>query len=193
MKQKSWLALAVTIIIVAAGVELYVWRSGPSEKLPEDAPSFNPMTYFPHLQPGEIAEDFEGEYVAGGVESISYPEDGGMTLLFVLSPSCGTCAKTIPVWNQLAAQIEPPARVFGFVMGSYQGEKRLLEEKPLDVPLLRFPSPNVVQQYKITRVPQTILVGPGGKVETAILGELDSSQVRGLLERLGVGPEEPSV
>ncbi len=192
MKQKNWLALAAVIIIVVVSVELYVWRSGPSEELPDGAPTFDPMTYFPRLQPGEIAQAFEGEYIAGGVESISYPEDGGMTLLFVLSPSCGTCAKTIPLWNQLAAQIEPPTRVFGFVIGSYQGEKRLLEEKRLDVPLLRFPSPNVVQQYKITRVPQTILVGPGGKVETAILGELDSSQVRGLLSRLGVGPEEPS-
>ncbi len=192
MKQKSWLALAAVIIIVVVGVELYVWRSGPSEELSEDVPNFDPMTYFPHLQPGEIAQAFEGEYIAGGVESISYPDDGGMTLLFVLSPSCGTCAKTIPLWNQLAAQIEPPARVFGFVMGTYQGEKRLLEEKRLDVPLLRFPSPIVVKQYKITRVPQTILVRPGGKVETAILGELDSSQVRGLLERLRVGSEEPS-
>jgi peroxiredoxin len=192
VKQKHWLALAVFLGVVV-GVELYVFRGGPSAEESSVAPNFDPMTYFPHLEPGEIAPAFEGEYVGGGKESIGYPEGGGKTLLFVLSPSCGTCAKTIPKWSQLAAQLEPPARVFGLVIGSYQGEQRLMKDKSITFPLLRFPNRSVVEQYKISKVPQTILVAPGGRVEAAILGELNGSQVKDLLHRLAGRPEKPSI
>lgn len=192
MKQERWLALAV-ILVAVVGVELYVWRSGPSDQSADSstvAPNFDPMKYFPHLEPGADAPAFEGEYISGGKESFNYPEDGGKTLLFVFSSSCGTCARTIPTWNQLAARIEHPARVFGFVIGSYQDERRLLAKENLDFPLLRFPNRDVVERYRISKVPQTLLIAPGGKVETVILGELTGTHVSDLLSRVAGRPGE---
>ena len=117
--------------------------------------------------------------------------DGGKTLFFVLSPSCGTCERTIPTWNRIARQSKAPVRIFGLVVGSYQGEKRLVEEDRLEFPVLRFTEKETLQQYKISKVPQTILVAPGGKVEKAIVGKLTDEQVDDLL-RWVVGQREES-
>lgn len=188
LKGRHQLAIVIALVLFG-GIEVYVWRGeeqGSPETPREAATAVTPMEYFPHLRPGDEVVAFEAERLEGGTERIEYPADGPKTYLFVLSLTCGTCAKTIPKWNRLAQELDGSARVFGIVLGSYQREQQLLKEKGLAFPAIRFPSKEIMQQYKASKVPQTILVAPGGTVESNRIGELTDDDVDELLARAAV-------
>ena len=89
MTNRRWIALVLGLAVVSA-IEIYVWTSGTET---ESAPiRFNPLDYFPHLEPGEIVPAFDAENQDGDIERIEYAETG-KTLFFVLSATCGTCHK----------------------------------------------------------------------------------------------------
>lgn len=175
---------------MVGGIEVYVWKTGQVEKTAnnEQAPAIHPLEHFPHLTPGDEVVAFEATRLEGGTKRIEYPPEGKKTFLFLLSPSCGACAKTVPKWNRLASELEGRARVLGIVLGRYQSEQERLREKRLAFPVVRFPSREIMNRYKAYKVPQTIVVVPGGKVEENILGELTDQQVDELVAR--VKPED---
>lgn len=189
MKDKHWLALAVGLAAVGA-IEIYLWQSGREEANPPSPMPASPLEFYPHLRPGETAPAFDAERLGGGRERIDFPEKGGKTFLFILSLTCGTCAKTVPLWNRLARESEGRARVFGVVVDTYQNELELMRQKNIAFPTVRFPSKAVQLRYKVTKVPQTLLIGPGGKVEKAIVGLLSDAQVEELLDQAVPGGGE---
>ena len=153
---------------------------------------FDPLEYFPHLEAGDEVPPFVAENLKGGTEAIDYPADGQKTFLFVLSPNCGSCLKMVPKWNRIVREIGDRARIFGLVVGSYQSEQKLLEQKELEFPALRFPNEELLRRYKLNKVPQTILVAPGGRVEKNVQGELTDAQVEDLLDRVSAHSTETS-
>ena len=185
MKGKYRLAIVLVLTLVG-GVEVYLgWsgRYGASSERSSRTPSPSPMEYFPHLKPGDPAVAFEAQRLPGGTQQIESPAEGPPTYLFVLSLTCGTCAKTVPKWNRLARELDGRARVFGIVLGSYQREQELLEEKGLAFPVVRFPNRETMERYKANKVPQTIVVAPGGTVESNVMGELTDDDIDELLSR----------
>ena len=183
MTGTRWLAVAL-LLLALGGIELYVWQSGkqPSERASSaETRAIHPLEGFSHLKPGEQAVAFEAERLDGGSERIDFPLDGPKTYLFLMSLTCGTCARTIPKWNRMALELEGRARVLGIVLGSYQREQELLEKKELTFPAIRFPSKEIMNAYKVNKVPQTIVVAPGGAVEENVVGGLTDRQVEELV------------
>lgn len=177
MKEKYWALLAV-LLMAAGGVELYLLERGP-----EKQESLTPSEYFPHLKPGEKVPAFDADRFGGGKERLDYPSTGGKTLVFVMSLTCGSCLKTMPHWNRIASETRGQTRTVGVVIGKYENEDELLKEKELGFPVYRFPDEKMQLVYKVSRVPQTLLIGPGGKVEQAIVGELSDAQIADLIGR----------
>lgn len=190
MKAREWQAI-VAVVAVVVGIELTLVLSDDPPPEPA-AETGETLANYPRLGPGENVPAFEAENFAGGRERIDFSAEGGKTFLFILSPTCGSCRNTLPLWNRLAGEIEGRARVYGLVMGSYQRGKELLEEGRLGFPALRFTHQDVIQSYKVRRVPQTILVAPGGHVIEAVVGELSEAQVEDFLLLAGPGPAESS-
>lgn len=183
MKEKHWLLLAAVLLAVGA-VELYLWHGSRAEESPPPT-KVNPLEYYPRLATNEIAPVFEADRIEGGRVRVEFPEDGGKTFLFVLSLTCGTCEKNVPYWNRLARESAGKVRTFGLVVDrlEYQREQALLKEKAFHFPALRFNDKDLVLRYKVTKVPHTILVGPGGRVEKTIVGALTQEQFEDLLAR----------
>jgi hypothetical protein len=193
MRRRFWLALA-SVILVVVGIEVYIWRVGSQTATPP--PQFNPLEYFPHLQPGEQVPSFEAETPDGGSERIDYEDGEEKTLLFAFSVTCGTCMKTIPYWNRIAREVGSEVRVYGLLVEhrgavhAVRAEQKLLDGDELQFPVLRFRDEGSYEDYKITKVPQTILVGSGGEVETVLMGELSDSQLDEILARVHVRTHE---
>ena len=194
MSGKRWLAIALLLLGVG-GIELTIWRNGQRNSGSSsytETRAIQPLEDFPHLKPGEQALEFEAERLDGGSERIDYPLDGPKTYLFLMSPTCGKCARTVPKWNRMASQLEGRARVLGIVLGSYQTEQRLLEKKVLAFPAVRFPSKEILNAYKVKKVPQTLVVAPGGTVEESVMGALNDQQVEELVALAKLGDETGS-
>jgi hypothetical protein len=169
-----------------------MWTETTDTKSPPA--TFNPLEYFPHLAPGEIVPGFDAEDPDGGIERIDYSESG-KTLLFVLSATCGTCRKNLSFWNRILAEIPSEVRVIGLLVGSgesysYQAEQNLLERDEVRFRLFRFRDEEDLNRYKVSKVPQTILIGSAGRVEACFLGELSDETVDEILSELGSSNEE---
>jgi hypothetical protein len=190
MNRRRWIALVVGLGVVSA-IEVYVWME--TTETEESPPiEFNPLEYFPHLEPGDVVSAFDAEKPDGGIENIEY-SDNRKTLLFVLSSTCGTCRKNLPYWNRILGEIQGDVRVFGFIVGggsSYQKEQALLDSGEIRFPVFRFRDEETRARYKATKVPQTILIGRAGKVEMCLMGLLSDEQVDELLGRLRSSGEE---
>jgi len=190
VKAKQWQAI-VAVLAVVVGIELYLLLSDDPPPEPA-AESGETIASYTHIGRGENVPAFEAEDFAGGRERIEFSAEGGKTFLFILSPTCGSCRDTLPHWNRLAGEMEGRARIYGLIMGSYQRGKELHDEGSLGFPALRFTKQEVVQSYKVRRVPQTILVAPGGHVIEAVVGELSEAQVEDFLRLAGTDVTESS-
>jgi hypothetical protein len=190
MSPRWWVALVVLLGVVSA-VEIYIWMGGADDESPPT--QLNPLEHYPHLTPGEAVPAFDVEDPDGRIERIDYSESG-KTLLFVLSASCGTCSENLPYWNRIVGEFPNDVRILGLLVGggesySYQREQSLIEGDDARFPILRFRNAEDLKRYKVTKVPQTILIGSGGRVEACIMGRLSDEKVDEVRIALGSSSE----
>jgi hypothetical protein len=68
MSHRRWIALVVGLSVVTA-VEITVWMA--NTETDESPPTeFNPLEYFPHLEPGDVVPAFDVEKRDGSIERI---------------------------------------------------------------------------------------------------------------------------
>ena len=120
--------------------------------------------------PGDVFPAFDAEAVNGGVQHVDFPRGSRTVLLFFLS-SCSVCHKMIPEWNRAYQRRPPTLKVFGVLLD--QEPPGFFAVTPLTFPVLRAPSREFLQARKISRVPVTLRVGQGGKVEEVAVGIVD--------------------
>jgi len=123
----------------------------------------------PQLTPGDVVPAFDAEGLDGVTHHVSYGKQPTV-LLFFLS-SCPHCQKQIPEWNR-AYERRPPGVNVVAVMLDHEPPGFFLA-LPVSFPVLRAPSREFSRTFKISRVPMTIRVGPGGKVEDVGSGPTD--------------------
>ncbi len=124
----------------------------------------------PPLLPGDKVTVFSSASLDGGVTNVDYPAKGATVLLFFLS-SCGTCHKMIPEWNRAYARQAPGLRVLGVVLD--QPPPGFLTAMGIRFPVLASPGRQVLDAYRVQRVPVTLRIGPRGVVEDAANGIVD--------------------
>ena len=132
-----------------------------------DVPSPSPSP--PQLAPGDVVPSFDAEGVDGVMHHVSYGKQPTV-LLFFLS-SCPHCQKQIPDWNR-AFERRPPGVNVVAVMLDHEPPGFFLA-LPVSFPVLRAPSREFSRMFKISRVPLTVRVGPGGRVEDVGSGPTD--------------------
>jgi hypothetical protein len=101
---------------------------------------------------------------------VEFPKGSRTVLLFFLS-SCSVCHKMIPEWNRAYERRPKTLQVFGVLLD--REPPGFFAVTPLAFPVLRAPSREFLQARKISRVPVTLRVGQGGKVEDVAVGIVD--------------------
>jgi len=123
---------------------------------------------------GAVLPVFEARALDGSIRRIDYPKGKTTVLVFFLS-SCPTCHKMIPEWNRAFARRAPQVEIWGVILD--QEPPGFFDLMPVAFPVLRSPGPEFTRAHNINRVPLTLRVAPGGKIEDLSLGQVDPIRV----------------
>jgi hypothetical protein len=158
---------------VAVGLTLAMLLSSGTPGLalaPQEAPSPSPPAPPPGPAKGEVLAPFDAQGVDGESYRVDYPKGTTTLLLFFLS-GCPHCQRMLPEWGRLYQQRRDSLKVLGVIMDREPPGFFTAAQIPFQV--VRAPSPEFLRSYKISKVPATIRVAPGGKVEDLAVGPVD--------------------
>ena len=124
----------------------------------------------PILRIGDTVPAFHAAGFDGAIKSIDYPKGTNTLVVFFLS-GCPTCHKMLPLWNEAYARRPKNMTMVGVVLD--QPPPGFFEAAQIAFPVFRSPGKEVLDAFKLKRVPYTVRVAPGGRVEGADLGLLD--------------------
>ena len=130
------------------------------------APAPSPEPEF--VKVGETIPPFEATGIDGTVRAVKYEKP--TVLVFFLS-GCPVCHKMIPEWNQAFDRKPKGLEVVGVLMD--REPPGFFAATPVTFPVVRAPSREFGRIFKVARVPITLRVGVGGKVEDISVGILD--------------------
>lgn len=99
-------------------------------------------------------------------------------VLCLIGPTCPHCEAMIPKWNQLARSVRSSVVVLGVVLDSLDAGREYVKQKAIEFPVS---VPNDVVEFRkangILEVPQTLLLGPDGKIESIWKGRLTEEEL----------------
>lgn len=126
----------------------------------------------PAPQKGDVIAPFSADAVDGSKKSFTFPAKGPSRVFLFFLPSCGTCHRMIPEWNRAYERRPKGLEVVGVMMEPEP--PGFFQSYPISFPVVRAPGGREwAKVMKINRVPVTMRVGPGGKIEDAKVGIVD--------------------
>ena len=160
-------------VAVGAAAMTLTWAAAGETDVPSPSPSPAQMA------PGDVIPPFDAEGVDGVMRHVSFGKQPTI-LLFFLS-SCPHCQKQIPDWNRAFERRPPGVNVLGVMLD--HEPPGFFVALPVSFPVVYAPSREFSRTLKITRVPLTVRVGPGGKVEDVGSGPTDPIRLGELFRR----------
>lgn len=148
----DWL-LALSLTAVGFWM-LSVWRT-PS--LPNEAPEWT----LPSIEGGDVTlSDYEGQTV----------------VLNFWATWCGPCKSEIPEFREFVSE-NPDIPVFGIAVDGSVGKLRQFAKKNrMNYPVLKGDR-SIQEDYKVSSLPMTVIVGPDGQIEDVHIGMMLKSQL----------------
>ncbi len=119
---------------------------------------------------GDVIPAFETLGIDGKPAKVDFPKGSKTMLLFFLS-GCPHCHVMIPEWNKAYERKPNGLRIVGVIMDPDQAPASFWKEHPIAFPVLRSPGREFLRGLNVNRVPLTLRVGEGGRVEDLGLGE----------------------
>ena len=131
------------------------------------------------LQPGERVEPFTAKLLNGHAATVAYNDPSKQYLLFVFSTTCLHCEKNFPLWKSLAAHAPGQCEITGVSIHAVDKTFDYIERQEANFPSVSVSGDtSFARKYKITGVPQTLLITGGGVVKKNWVGELSPDQVK---------------
>jgi thiol-disulfide isomerase/thioredoxin len=152
---------------------LAAWLFAAGLAAAQPAPAAPPMA----PSRGDVVPAFETLGVDGKPWKVDFPRGSQTVLLFFLS-SCPHCHKMIPEWNRAYERRPRGVKIFGVIMD--QEPPGFWSTIPVSFPVLRSPGREFLRSLNVNRVPLTLRVGEGGRVEDVALGEICSGGAAGV-------------
>lgn len=120
------------------------------------------------LKAGEVVPPFEATGINGEIREVKYKTP--TVLMFFLS-SCPVCHKMLPEWSKEFDRKPAGLEVVAVMMD--REPPGFFAVNPVTFPVVRSPSREFGRIFKVARVPITLRVGAGGKVEDVAMGVVD--------------------
>ena len=131
-----------------------------------------------HPTLGDTLPMFDTKAVDGSTRSFTYPK-GTTTVLLFFSSGCPVCHRMIPEWNRAYEKRAKGVEIVGIIVD--REPPGFFATMPIAFPVVRLPSGDFANAHKIKRVPLTLRIAPGGKIEDLGLGVLDPIRLGELL------------
>jgi thiol-disulfide isomerase/thioredoxin len=126
---------------------------------------------------GDVVPAFETMRVDGRPEKVDFPK-GSRTVLLFFTSGCPHCHKMIPEWSRIYDKNPKNLRILGIILD--QEPPGFWSTMPVSFPVLRSPGREFLRALNVNRVPLTLRVADGGKVEDLGLGEVCTGGAAGV-------------
>lgn len=123
---------------------------------------------------GESFPAFETQAIDGTPRKVAYPKGTTTILLFFLS-SCPTCHRMIPEWNRAYEKRAKGVEIVGVILD--REPPGFFSALPVSFPVVRLPQADFARAHKVNRVPLTMRVAEGGRIDDLALGQIDPIRV----------------
>ena len=145
--------------------------NAPAANAPAAAPRATPV---PRPEPGDVIPEFETVGIDGKPLRVEFGK-GSKTVLLFFQAGCPHCHRMIPEWNRAYQQKAAGLKVYGIMLDKEPPGFFIL--MPIEFPVLRPPSRQILDQIKAFKVPTAVRVLAGGKVEDVAQGEADRMRI----------------
>lgn len=174
--------IILSVIVVLMGIEiLYLIRQ--NRRLLRIMS--NPIPVHQTLQPGALVRPFSAFDLDGNTVSVSYAPDQPYRLLLWFSAACPACEDNLYVWNDLYRNFESERlHIMGVCTDEPVDTRALVNEYGLEFPVVSLDDPLIVEAYMGFSRPQTVLVGPEGRIRALWQGSLSREQQESLTAEL---------
>lgn len=119
---------------------------------------------------GDVVPAFEAQAIDGKARRVGYGK-GSTTVVLFFTSGCPVCHRMLPLWNDAYARKAPGLEVVGVLLD--QEPPGFFTLTPVAFPVVRSPGRAFLDTYKIARVPATLRVAEGGRIEDVGVGQLD--------------------
>jgi redoxin len=119
---------------------------------------------------GDVVQPFDAVGIDGEMKHVVYAKGSTTVLLFFLS-GCPVCHRMIPEWNRAFERKTKGLQVIGVLLD--KEPPGFFMATPISFPVVRAPGEDFTKRFKIQRVPMSLRVASGGRVEDVALGQID--------------------
>ncbi len=132
------------------------------------------------LAAGDKVTGFDARGIDGAMRHVEFPKTAP-TVLLIFSSGCPVCRRMIPIWNEQLQKKPKNLNVVGVIVD--QEPPGFFNLIPASFPVVRAPGREMMERFKVARVPLTIRIKPGGEVESAAIGVLDPIKLGEIFRR----------
>lgn len=175
------------LLFVALGIALVIINTILVNQNRELRSYLNELQQSLELNPGAIVSALHGVDINGDSIDINYGADPRKTVLLVFSPDCDYCTKNIPAWEKILSNVDKSSfRVIAISLEPEGTKEYVTKHRLISVPVIAKLYAKGVNTYKMGLTPETILIGPDGKVEKVWKGLLDEESRKEIEQSLGI-------
>lgn len=193
---------AVLIVTLIASVGLLVRTAQREQSVRQSWKDLYDLAMNPHS--GMYVPVYGGLSTAGDTVAIGDVPSGHRQLLYFFTTSCPYCRASVPMWKTLgkSAGSRDDVDVYGVAVDSSHALTDYEREHDLTYPVIRMANARFARLFRVSGVPLTMIVDPGGQVAYARRGEFSSraliDSVRAVLDQplpdpIELTPQVPSV
>lgn len=141
----------------------------------------------PHLEAGDVVPPLRALDASGKPAHVGFGGDGRRTLVLVFSPTCGWCDLNMPSWSALLDGAGPRGvRTFAVATRQERSAEYAARHRLARAGVLVEAEPRDAFAWRLVVTPQTILIGPDGRVERNWVGALRDEDLREIERALGI-------
>jgi len=138
------------------------------------------------LKTGERVETVKIRTLDGNTTDLAYTDPNKKYLLFVLSTTCPHCEKTLVNWRAIAqVNRDHNCDIIGVSVHGLDETKKYVASKNVGFYVVSVADTSFSRKYKISGVPETILLKGDGLVERVWIGELSEDQTKEIEKLMG--------
>ena len=158
-------------VILGISLATNVWLAYKIRKVNQTLASRGESPPPPEALPtGASVQPLRVRTLEGQEQVISFAESKTPVVLYVFTPECIWCTRTLENLRTLLAQKQGTYRFVGLSLSKKNDVKDYVAQTKLDLPVFEGLSDEAMQEYKLGITPQTIVVSPEGKVVHNWLG-----------------------
>jgi thiol-disulfide isomerase/thioredoxin len=148
------------------------------------APTTAPADRTPIMTKGDVLDPIQTRGLNDIEYWVEFPKKGPTTVVLFFLSTCPHCQAMLPYWNEAFEKKPKDLKVVGVMLD--EGSPGFFALYKISFPVLKGVEPRPLsRRLKLSRVPLTARVQPGGLVEDVMFGEPDPARIQQIFRAPG--------